>query len=209
MEKQTLIQLTDELYRLTILFPKKESLRYKIREQASEFLADFIALSREKEEQDNSSILSVFSRSLRTLEVLESFLEIARRQNWVSMNKVSEIQARYAEIRKAIEQTKQATETETVTKTRELTLPVKEIMPNSAETIPAMRVHSAVEKINDRQKIILETLKKNERAQVWNLKKVFPDISKRTLRRDFEQLYNQGLIERIGERNDTYYRLSG
>ena len=38
MDKDFLIQLTTELYRLTLLFPKKEPLRYKMRELADEIL---------------------------------------------------------------------------------------------------------------------------------------------------------------------------
>ncbi len=34
-----------------------------------------------------------------------------------------------------------------------------------------------------------------------------PDITKRTLRRDFEYMLSQGLIKRIGERNDTFYQI--
>ncbi len=39
------------------------------------------------------------------------------------------------------------------------------------------------------------------------MKQVFPEVSKRTLRRDFENLLKQGIIEKIGEKNDTFYQL--
>ena len=50
-------------------------------------------------------------------------------------------------------------------------------------------------------------LKEKGRAQVWEIKQIFPEVSKRTLRRDFEQMVNQGIIERMGERNDTFYQV--
>ena len=40
MDKVFLIQLTKNLYQLTLLFPKKEPLRYKMRELADEILAN-------------------------------------------------------------------------------------------------------------------------------------------------------------------------
>jgi len=43
MEKKFLLQFTNELYRLTLLFPKKEPLRYKMRELADDILANFLA----------------------------------------------------------------------------------------------------------------------------------------------------------------------
>jgi predicted HTH transcriptional regulator len=60
-----------------------------------------------------------------------------------------------------------------------------------------------------RQEKILEILKEKGKAQVWELKQIFPEVSKRTLRRDFEQMLNQDLIERMGERNETFYQIKG
>jgi len=59
----------------------------------------------------------------------------------------------------------------------------------------------------DRHRKILEILKERGTAQVKNLKEVFPELSKRTLRRDFEYLLNQGLVERIGDKSKTLYKL--
>jgi DeoR/GlpR family transcriptional regulator of sugar metabolism len=53
----------------------------------------------------------------------------------------------------------------------------------------------------------LEFLKEKGRVQVWEVSKLFPDISKRTIRRDFLELLNSGLIQRIGEKNNTFYQL--
>ena len=40
MTKEEILKLTHDLYRLTLLFPKKEPLKYKIREIGIEILAD-------------------------------------------------------------------------------------------------------------------------------------------------------------------------
>ena len=58
-----------------------------------------------------------------------------------------------------------------------------------------------------RQRRIVEFLKQKGQAQVWEIQKIFPDISKRTIRRDFRSLLKQGSIERVGERNKTYYKM--
>lgn len=58
-----------------------------------------------------------------------------------------------------------------------------------------------------RQRRIIEFLKQKGQAQVWEIQKIFPDISKRTIRRDFRSLLKQGSIERVGERNKTYYKM--
>ena len=56
---------------------------------------------------------------------------------------------------------------------------------------------------------ILEILKQREKVQVGDFKKVFPQVSKRTLRRDFKSLTDEGLIERIGEKSETFYKIIG
>ena len=59
----------------------------------------------------------------------------------------------------------------------------------------------------ERQDRILAFLREQGRAQVWQVKNILPEVTKRTLRRDFEALLKQGLIERIGERNNTFYQI--
>ena len=153
MDKEFLIKLTTDLYRLTLLFPKKEPLRYKMRELADEVLV---------------------SPTEKDLEVLGSFFEVAKAQNWVTPADILEIQKEYSKI--------------------------KEELKKSDENQASIN-------LGDRQQKILEVLKEKGKAQVWEIQKIFPEVTKRTLRRDFESLLNQGLIERIGERNETFYQL--
>ncbi|GAI18370.1 unnamed protein product [marine sediment metagenome] len=116
----------------------------------------------------------------KNLEILDSFFEVAKTQNWVSPSNVLEIQKEYDNLKEELKQ------------------PL-DVRPRKVgkleETIPV------------RQQKILEILKEKGRAQVWELKQIFPEISKRTLRRDFGNLLNQGSIERIGERNETFYQI--
>ena len=55
--------------------------------------------------------------------------------------------------------------------------------------------------------IIALSQKEKEKAQVGDIKEILKDVSKRTLRRDFDDLLKQHLVERIGHSNDTYYVL--
>ena len=59
-----------------------------------------------------------------------------------------------------------------------------------------------------RQRKILELLKTKEKAQVWELQKVLPEVTKRTLRRDLDNLLSLNLIERKGEWNNVFYVLA-
>ena len=155
MDKKELIELTNKLYKITLLFPKKEPLRYKMREVAD----DILAFGQEKD-----------------LEILKSYFEVAKWQNWVSYFDLLKIEEEYDKINPIIG--------------------------------VARGLTSAAEKLDDRKERILAILKEREKIQVGEVQKVLPDVSKRTLRRDFEFLLKQGIVERIGERNDTFYKLT-
>jgi hypothetical protein len=164
VDKSFLIQITNELYRLTLLFPKKEPLRYKMRELADDILAKLV---------ENSS-RPLFAE----LEVLDGFFEVAKNQNWVSPSEILKLQLDYSKVKLP-------------------TSPVGEQIPQNNNNTPPDARHQK----------ILEVLKEKGKAQVWELKKIFPEITKRTLRRDFGHLLKRGAIERLGERNETFYQI--
>ena len=166
MDKNNLIELTNKVYKLTLLFPKKEPLRYKIREVADDILA---YNSSSKKLQEN-------------LSILKKYFEVAKYQNWVSYFDILEIEKKYDKI--AIRD------------------PVS--VELSVKKANGDRISGA---LDSRKEKILEILKEKEKIQVWEVNEILSDVSKRTLRRDFEQLLKQGLVERIGERNETFYCL--
>jgi hypothetical protein len=172
MDKTSLIKLSKEIYRLTVLFPKKEPLRYKIRDVATEILRD-------PKKED--------------LEVMDRFLEVAKSSNWVYIPEILAVQSEYANLMVMLGERK---EQKIVAETE------------SPEAKVEQKDDDKMERTQRQEKIML-FLKENKKAQVWEVKKVFSEISKRTLRRDFEAMLKQGLIQRIGERNDTYYQLLG
>jgi hypothetical protein len=183
MEKDFLVQLAKKIYHLTVLFPKKEPLRYKLRELAIEIL-------QKPDERD--------------FETLNSFLEVAKDQNWVRPDDILAIQLDYANLGRAIK-------------------PVEKIFnPSSSPVFPENSKDATCQEkakieskyqpltaktLTERHDKILAILKEKGRAQVWEMKQAFPQISKRTLRRDFEFLFKQGAINRIGEKNNTYYQV--
>ena len=63
-------------------------------------------------------------------------------------------------------------------------------------------------RLSARQEKILEFLKTKEKAQVWELQKMLPEpVTKRTLRRDMDDLMQKGKVERQGEWNGVVYKL--
>ena len=144
--------------------------------------------------------------SEKDLEALNRFFEVAKIQNWVSPFDILAIQKDYDNIREELNLISEKTPQifSEPAPLRELTQIVdnNNIMPEIISRMPGFQPSER----NERQERILAFLRENGRAQVWEVKQVFPEVPKRTLRRDFEQMLSQGVIERMGEKNNTFYQ---
>ena len=170
MDKKKLIELTNKLYKLTLFFPKKEPLRYRIRETADRILEDFIT----------QKVIH------RDLEVMDAYLEVVKWQSWISYFDVLKMKEEYGKIKDS---------------------PIIE-KPLIKEKETLVVEKDIKKELGERQIKILEILKEKEMVQVWEVNKVLSDVSKRTLRRDFEQLLKQGFVDRVGEKSKTFYKLA-
>lgn len=192
MDKEYFTKLTNDLYRLTLLFPKKEPLKYKMRELADNVLACLILIL----EGDEKNYKEHVQEIKKNIEPLDSFIEVSRSQNWVSEEDLIDIQERYRVIKEEIERF----EKESVDPMQEKQVVTeREIRPQPVAVLA---------ELNPRQKKIVELLKKREKMQVSDVQVSFPEITKRTLRRDFDLLVKNGLVERSGKANTTFYQLA-
>jgi hypothetical protein len=164
MDRAFLIQLTNAVYRLTLFFPKKEPLRYKMREVAVDILA-------KTDEKD--------------LEILNSFFEVALIQNWVKPADILTLKGEYDSLKGRL----------------------SEQEPISSEPEASKEMTIFNHNNSERKDKIMTFLKEKDKVQVWQVKEILPEVSKRTLRRDFEDMVGQGLVERVGEKNDTFYKI--
>ena len=191
LNKDYLIKVTNDLYRLTLLFPKKEPLRYKMRELADEVLANFVSLPQEDREPFKITIVKT---SNRALEVLDGFFDVAKPQNWVNPVDMLNLQREYSRIRQELVKFK-----------REKKVQKEEIEKESIEL--SVLEKEGEKPISERQKRILKVLREKGKMQVGEVKDIFSEVSKRTLRRDFRSLLKYGLVEKMGEKNNTFYQI--
>jgi len=199
MDKNYLIQLTNNLYRLTLLFPKKEPLRYKMRELADDILADFIIFSEKNSEKGNSTEIESL---LIDLEKIGAFFELAKNQNWVDSSELLATQKDYDILKGELEEKQSEIKKRFSEESFEEDRKIKHL-----KAVTVSKNEALAHILSERQEKIISFLKENGRAQVWEIKQILPEVSKRTLRRDFENMLGQGIIERIGERNYTFYQL--
>lgn len=206
MDEDFLIQATNDIYRLTLFFPKKEPLKYKMREIASDILADGNKYIINPIRNENSN--GVKDLLINDLKTLNGFFEVVKKQQWVSHSDILVVQKKYVSLLEELENYSEHSQQGPTSLTRasrasearrknEISLNRSKVAEDGPRQI----------QITDRQKKILSYLENKDKTQIQDVKQVFPEVTKRTLRRDFEQMLNQGLIKRIGERNETCYQI--
>lgn len=195
--RSEIVELTNKLYRQTLLFPKKEPLRYKIREIADDILEKIV----EWEVLNSPNPGEFFSGGIskkkdlifeieKDLELVKSFFNVVKWQNWVSYFDIIRIEEEYNKIGDYFK------------------IQTKDLIQIKEKPIKERRADKPKILLDSRKRKILDILKDREKAQVGEIKEIMPDISKRTLRRDFDVLLKEGLVQRAGESNSTYYKLS-
>lgn len=183
MDRDFYIQLTQELYKITLLFPKKEPLRYKIRDLGIDILVELTLLLKTNPLISQNVKQNLLSQAQENLEILDSFFEVARAQNWVGPKTILEIKSQYSKIGRDLR-----------------------ALDFRKSAVPKEKI--GLDSFNLRQGQVLRILKKQARVQVSDLKKHFPQLSKRTLRRDLQDLVERGLVEKTGEKKNTFYQLT-
>jgi hypothetical protein len=125
----------------------------------------------------------------KDIEVMEAFLELAEQQDWVKRENFKILKKEYSLVGDNL---------------KPVTSP--KIIVGEAEKQERQKINLSLN-LGPRHSKIIEILKKGKPIQVKDLKDIFPNVSKRTLRRDFEYLLEKKLVERIGDNNSTEYKL--
>ena len=162
---------------------------------------------------------------LDDIEVLENYLALARRQGWIDAVNFLIIAKEYRVIKSGVKppqglirqslemsyslapgDIKKITASPSLNK---LESPGKETSPSqlALASQDLIKQEALSRKALARQEKILEILGGGEKAQVADFIKQLPDITKRTVRRDLDDLLKKGKIIRVGEWNQVFYQL--
>jgi DNA-binding transcriptional ArsR family regulator len=229
MDKEYFSKLTSRLYRLTLFFPQADPIKSKMRKLGTDILSNLIFIL----EGAFYKSKDIIDDTKRDVETLDSFFEVVKDFNWVKDSELLEIKKEYSKIGKELKRISeiQSIEAEEVAPLQiegekedhsdeveeeeegielsELELKKEKPRKKKKEKVSQKKEDISSDELLDRQKKILNILKEKDKAQVGDFKEIFPDVSKRTLRRDFKYLTEQGFLERKGERNNTFYKVKG
>jgi DNA-binding transcriptional ArsR family regulator len=201
MEKDYLVKLTTALYKVTELLPKEEPLKFLLRYKAGEVLADSILIFlKNPVKLSKEQTSKLLDNCLANLEVLQSYFDLAEGQEWVKKENFFVLKREYLKLKEEI---KKAAPKKTLAQASEQKK--ERSLGTKREDVGGSVDYFGIR--NRRIGRIIEFLKEKGAAQVKDLKEIFPEVSKRTLRRDFDYLLKRGLVEREGDSSRTVYKL--
>lgn len=209
------IQLTSAVYRLLDFFPEGEPLKNRAKDKVLAITENLVlvfgidgwaSLQRDKAE----------AQLTEDIEILLNYLKLAKSFGWVDSINFLIISKEYEKIKNQlsqperkilIEPIQQIESKNIVAKTQKITFQktVENQVSFTNETMGQSKSNDFP--VSDRQKKILQILKEKDQAQVSDFKTVLIDVTKRTIRRDLDELLKNNRIIRVGEWNQVFYRL--
>ena len=187
MEKD-FVKITSAIYKVLDFLPEGDPLKNKAKEKALEIL-------------EGLTVLDQKEKLLGNIKILENYLEVAKGQGWIDGMNFLIIKREYDIIKSRIHILKTVVDNE-MPKPQ---LPMTNQTPITKILNPKKEKVVKVEKYTSRQQKILKILDKKKKAQVADLIKQLPDVTKRTIRRDLDDLLKKDAIVRIGDFNQAAY----
>lgn len=194
---ESFLKLTSSAYRLSEYFPESDPLKDKVKEKILAIMENLVVIN-QGENLEFSEIYPLALRQKETsenIEMLLGYFEVAKNQEWISPINYLIISNQYKKIREEIKEIKNNSER------------IQEIKFEAFDPVKK-DIKIKAEKLSSRQQKIIDFLKQKEKAQVMDLQTILPDITKRTIRRDLDQLLETGEIIRMGEFNQVFYKIS-
>ena len=194
--EEKFLKLTNAVYKLLEYFPESDPLKNRAKDKVLAIMENLVLIN------ETSGWASFQKEKAKVqlsedIDVLLGYFVIAKSQNWLSAVNCLIISNEYEIIKKDIEPAIELTQK--LPGIEEQSAPKE-----SAKTAPESVLDNY---ISERQEKILEFLNKSEKAQVMDLKTVLPNVTKRTIRRDLDELLRAGKIARFGEFNQVFYKV--
>lgn len=197
--KDDFVKLTNIVYKVLDYIPESDPLKNRAKDKALEMMEYLVADDLEK----------INKQAVGDIDVLMGYIKIGRSQGWISDINGLIIANEYGKIRNQIA-TRAISASESTQNKPPIVLAGEGVQKRDAPSVFLHKKTLLKPAVNfsERQNKIIEFLNKNESAQVVDLQTVLPDVTKRTIRRDLDELLGLKRIHRFGEYNQVFYRLA-
>lgn len=180
--ENNVVKITNAVYKVLDFLPDSDPLKNKAKEKALAILENMTLIEKAQDLLLLPKENIAFQLSC-DIEILEQYLAIGKSQGWIDTVNFLIITKEYGNIKSKI--------------ARRPTSDTSDVPDVGRPEIPG--------KTSTRQEKILRVLAAKEKAQVSDFIKELPNITKRTVRRDLDDLLKKGKITRVGEWNQVFY----
>lgn len=211
MDRSFFIRLTFAAHRVADAL-QEEEVKREIKNAADSVLVDLLLFS-DKENVPKEKKRDLIAQILKDMENLGASLDRAKQAGGVRAENFSVLETEYGKIRYMLQIFEGVEEPIAEARRTRPAARAKEEIGAPAVTLPSGQAggqevpRQEQRGITERQRSILEFLKAKKKVQVWELQKILPQVTKRTLRRDLDDLLQMNIIERKGEWNAVFYEL--
>ena len=202
------IRLILATHKVAGILQKEDPLRTQVQDSANKLLASLVLLAEETSFMPEQK-RTVIPKAIREVGELTAYLSYAKRVAKINPENFVMLEREYGRVgdflrdlhEKAVVVSKPA-----VTVAQEQIIPKKNLQPVSVIDTKE-NTSASKEDLSSRQSRILELMRNKPKVQVWELQKVLPEVTKRTLRRDLDDLLQRSFITRQGEWNEVFYQI--
>ena len=227
------IRLILATHKVADLLQKEDPLRTQVQECANRLLASLVLLAKETSlmpEQKRNAL----PKAIREIGELTAYINYAKRiasinpaplfrrkvvlgkpsssqkksGAWVNPENFVMLEQEYSRVGEFLRELYEDMEKQSFAKTSNSSVlgSAKE-QAKSGVIHPSENTSVNKEELSSRQTRILEIMRNKPKVQVWELQKVLPQVTKRTLRRDLDDLLQRSFINRQGEWNEVSYQI--
>jgi len=196
MEKDRIIKLTNALYKVTSLFPEKETLSISIRKRGNLILS-FLIIMENKDLLLGDELREISVKCRRSIQVLLSYFEIGKTQDWINPKNFEILEKQYNEILQEVESIK---------------FVEKKIIPTEKKSekkeelaIPKEETKFTLTQIQEK---VITILQGNGKMKPCDINQFFPDMNPRSIRRELQDLKVRGIIASNGSGKKTLYEMN-
>lgn len=210
------VRLTLATHKVAGILPKQDVLRAQLQDCANKLLANLVLLAGENSITSEQR-RSIAPKAIKDLGTLVAYLNYAKRTSQVNPGNFLVLEKEYSKVGDFLRQLHEDAVRQNSAQVSERTAEPSVPRPNlgtprfglgkQAPVISSRgKTTSSKGELSGRQTRILELMRNKDKVQVWELQKVLPEVTKRTLRRDLDDLLGKELIVRQGQWNEVFYQ---
>ena len=202
MERDKIIKLTNALYKVTDLFPEKETLSISIRKRGNLILSFFVVLSNKDLILSQEEFKTFHLKCKRNVEILFSYFEIAETQNWINVKNFEILKNQY---------------TQMMTDLGKIKIPEKKIVEKEVKK-QEKKSEEIILKEEEKQKQnftlteiqekVIKLIQGNGKIKPSDINGLFPGMNPRSIRRELRDLRDRGIVVSNGSGKRTFYEMN-